>query len=525
MKKITLYIKNPYERETVVLEDEVTIGRTDASQVVLSDTGLSRKNTTFFRDGDACFVVDENSLNGTFVNSEKVSGAPQRVFDGDVIKLGTETQIAVEIRSSDAATGGSGGAVKENPKPKDQKPKTKKPKTKNQKPKTKQLPVILMVAGGSAVVILVLGVIALIVANSLGIDNKNAVPTPRPASAALIPVRVIDPLGGEDPDDINDLISSWEIEETTLKAEDVEEIKTVKSSKETPNVPTDLNVTKEFFDQQIKQAESRPGSNEPLRVLLGSGISKQRAKLKEMVESKVYKQPLDFADLAEMHLNGDLVELPVATQYWVLSVGGDAKGGEFTSFEWGAGGNQITAKITPGTPKYAILKRLADNFYGQKYDLENSIDRQNMRRRLLRMFNRDSRKMLEELCKAYYEKFNRPVKITSLIRTLDYQIYLGTINGFAAKVSVQNSYSPHTSGCAFDVGHASLSNEGKNFLMVKLDEWNDAQKGDAIIESGNCFHAFIYYDGRPPGQKSSQQQPTKQPTKQPTTKPLATPKK
>ena len=61
--------------------------------------------------------------------------------------------------------------------------------------------------------------------------------------------------------------------------------------------------------------------------------------------------------------------------------------------------------------------------------------------------------------------------------------------------------------------------------MVKLDEWNDAQKGDAIIESGNCFHAFIYYDGRPPGQKSSQQQPTKQPTKQPTTKPPATPKK
>ena len=87
MKKITLYIKNPYERETIVLEDEVTIGRTDASQVVLSDTGLSRKNTTFFRDGDACFVVDENSLNGTFVNGEKVSGAPQRVFDGDVIKL------------------------------------------------------------------------------------------------------------------------------------------------------------------------------------------------------------------------------------------------------------------------------------------------------------------------------------------------------------------------------------------------------------------------------------------------------
>ncbi len=522
MKKITLYIKNPYERETVVLEDEVTIGRTDASQVVLSDTGLSRKNTTFFRDGDACLVVDESSLNGTFVNGEKVLGPPQRVFDGDVITLGTETQIAVEIRSSDAATEGRGDAVKENPKPKDQKPKTKKPKTKNQKPKTASPPVILLVAGGSAVVILVLGVVALIVANSLGIDNKNAAPTPQSIkSGLLIPVRVIDPLGGEDPDDINDLIFSWEIEETTLKAEDVEEIKTVTASKETPNVPTDLNVSKEFFDQQMKKAETRPGSNEGLRVLLGRGISKQVAKLREMVESKVYKQPLDFADLAEMHLNGDLIELPVATPYWVLSVGGDANGGEFTSFEWGAGDQQITGKITPGIPKYAILKRLAENFYGQKYNLEDSGDRQKMRRRLLRMINPKSRKLLEELCKAYYEKFNAPVKITSLIRTTDYQIYLTTINKNAAKVRGRFSYSPHTSGCAFDVGHASLSNEGKNFLMVKLDEWNDAQKGDAIIEAGNCFHAFIYPDGLPPGQKSSQQQPTKKPT----AKPPATPKK
>ncbi len=522
MKKITLYIKNPYERETLVLEDEVTIGRTDSSQVVLSDTGLSRKNTTFFRDGDACFVVDENSLNGTFVNGEKISGAPQRVFDGDVITLGTETQIAVEMRSSDAATLGRGDAVKEDPKPKDQKSKTKKPKTKSQKPKTNQPPVILLVAGGSAVVILVLGVIALIVANSLGIDNKNAAPTPQSIkSGLLIPVRVIDPLGGEDPDDINDLISSWEVQEEPLKAENIEEIKTVTASKETPNVPKDLEVTKAFWQAQTVKAETRPGSNEPLRVLLGSGITKQRAKLKEMVESKVYKQPLDFADLAEMHFNGALVELPLATETYVLDVGGSASRDEFTSFEFGAGGAQVIEKITPGTPKYQILKRLADNFYGQKYDLENGSDRKNMRMRLLRMYNPNSRKLLEELCRAYFERFKVPLKITSLVRTLDYQILLGKTNKWAAKVSSANLYSPHTSGCAFDVGHASLSNEGQNFLMVKLDEWNDAQKGDAIIESRNCFHAFIYYDGSPAGQKSSQQQPTKQPK----TKPPATPKK
>jgi pSer/pThr/pTyr-binding forkhead associated (FHA) protein len=95
MKKITLRIENPFERESVVLEDETSIGRTDAARIVLSDSGLSRKNTTFFRDGDAVYVVDENSLNGTFVAGERLSGAPVQVFDGDVVTVGRETRITV----------------------------------------------------------------------------------------------------------------------------------------------------------------------------------------------------------------------------------------------------------------------------------------------------------------------------------------------------------------------------------------------------------------------------------------------
>src|SRR5829696_4106404 len=105
MKRITLRIENPFERETVVIENEVSIGRTDLSQVVLSDSGLSRKNTTFFRDGDALYVVDEKSLNGTFVAGERVAGAPVQIFDGDVVKVGSETRITVEIGEQQAAAG------------------------------------------------------------------------------------------------------------------------------------------------------------------------------------------------------------------------------------------------------------------------------------------------------------------------------------------------------------------------------------------------------------------------------------
>lgn len=97
MKKVTLHIETLGETKTVTLEEETSFGRTDAANIALGDAGLSRVNTTFFRDGDVIFVVDENSLNGTFVNGEKVSNQPQRIFDGDQIKLGTETYIRLEI--------------------------------------------------------------------------------------------------------------------------------------------------------------------------------------------------------------------------------------------------------------------------------------------------------------------------------------------------------------------------------------------------------------------------------------------
>ena len=96
MLKVTLHIQNPYERRDFDLDDEVTIGRTDASSLVVSDSGLSRRNTTVFRDGSAVIVVDEGSLNGTFLNGNKVSGATE-LRDGDELKIGTETRIRIEI--------------------------------------------------------------------------------------------------------------------------------------------------------------------------------------------------------------------------------------------------------------------------------------------------------------------------------------------------------------------------------------------------------------------------------------------
>ena len=493
MKKITLQISNPYERETVSLEDEISIGRTDASQIVLSDSGLSRKNTSFFRDGEAVFVVDENSLNGTFVNGEKVSGAPQRVYDGDEIKLGSETRIAVEISEQSAVASLPLEATQKISTPKIE----LKPNSKFQIPNSKSAkpPVILLVAIGSVFLILIVGVVALIIASKYGGDTaNNGKPTPQTVKAALIPVRVIDPLGGEDPDDLDDLIASWEVEEAPIKAEDLAEIKSVSTTDAAK--PSDLNVSIDFFKTQLNKAlnhgasGAEPAGLIPLPVeLIGGNVSKQKAKLAQMINLKGYKQPLDFADLAQLRLEGKFVaEMPMATESYVLDIGGSATTDEFTSFDFENG----ATKIAPDSPKYKILKQLADNFDGQKYDLNNPADRKQMRIRLLRMYNKDSRKLFEEITNAYFQMAKAPLRVTSLLRSMDYQISLNKTNSNSFKVSGKGSLPPHTSGCAFDISRKNLTRDEQNFLMQKFAELERGRKLDSLRE-GNanaCFHSF-----------------------------------
>jgi hypothetical protein len=120
--------------------------------------------------------------------------------------------------------------------------------------------------------------------------------------------------------------------------------------------------------------------------------------------------------------------------------------------------------------------------------------------RLLRMYNANSRKLLEEICAAYYQRFKVPLRITSLTRSMDYQISLNKTNGNSYRVRDRNALPPHTSGCAFDVGRNHLSGEAQNFLMEILSGHERGGKLDTLIE-GNvnaCFHTFIYPDGTPP---------------------------
>ena len=205
---------------------------------------------------------------------------------------------------------------------------------------------------------------------------------------------------------------------------------------------------------------------------------------------------MDFGDLAEKRLNKELIEMPMAAKSYYLSVGGSAGDGVFMSFAF----PNVRNELTPGNPKFDFLSKLAGNMAGQKYDLGNAAHRKQIRVRLLRMFNKRAKPILIELAEHYFAKYNRPLRVTSLTRSMDYQISLNATNANSFVVRGEGSLPPHTSGCAFDLARKHMTAEEQNYVMAKLAAMENENKLDALIEYGEnaCWHVFIYSDGLPP---------------------------
>ncbi len=502
MRTATLHIDAPDGVREVTLEDELTIGRTPPAGLVLGDSGLSRKNTTIFREDDELLVVDEDSTNGTFLNGERISGAPRILRSGDVLTIGSSTRIRVEIDGVSAAAAPTPSPVEPPPPVKADVTPTAVPASAAATAANGGQTKMLIAAGALTFVIVFGALIALLVVSRSGGSGGNSVngASTRPVLASgLIPKRVIDPLGGEDEDDLDDLIASWETEEKELDTTSVADIKADPAAAD----EIDLNVTAAFLAAQERKSLEprngetgiRPAGLDVPKELFGDGVIKQKAKLLQM-KGTGYQQPMDFAELAEKRLKQELFEMPMATKSYYLVVGGSAGEGPFTSFSFQSG----TDEIAPGSPKYKTLEQLAANFGGQQYDLNNPSHRKQMRIRLLRMFNKRAKPVLEEVANAYLEKFGRPLRVTSLTRSMDYQISLNATNANSFKVRGEGSLPPHTSGCAFDLARKHMTADEQNFVMAKLAEMERANKLDALIEYGTnaCWHIFIYFDGIPP---------------------------
>lgn len=66
--------------------DVVTVGRHPDSSIFLDDVTVSRRHAEFRRSGSEFSVADVGSLNGTYVNRDRIDGVG--LTDGDEVQIG-----------------------------------------------------------------------------------------------------------------------------------------------------------------------------------------------------------------------------------------------------------------------------------------------------------------------------------------------------------------------------------------------------------------------------------------------------
>ncbi len=82
-----LHIETGGDRRVIPLEGEVThLGRGLSADVRLDDATVSRKHAVIVRRGADLVILDDRSMNGVWLNGERVTEAV--LNDGDDIRLG-----------------------------------------------------------------------------------------------------------------------------------------------------------------------------------------------------------------------------------------------------------------------------------------------------------------------------------------------------------------------------------------------------------------------------------------------------
>ena len=73
-------------QQVALTEGTTRIGRSPTADICLEDPSVSRRHAMILREGESVRILDDRSLNGVFVNGERVTA---RVLeDGDVLQLG-----------------------------------------------------------------------------------------------------------------------------------------------------------------------------------------------------------------------------------------------------------------------------------------------------------------------------------------------------------------------------------------------------------------------------------------------------
>jgi hypothetical protein len=287
-------------------------------------------------------------------------------------------------------------------------------------------------------------------------------------------------------EDLDELIEAWEVQDAAFEAKDLQ---AVAVSTDAPQLAVSVADWEKMRAKAMERRGAPTGlvSGVSIPPELQGSIGKQLAEFQRMGITRA-TLPKDYVSLAEKRMNNELIELPLATEiYYLDNIGTSADASPFNVLDINTNGR---SPLLPNSDGFSILQRLASNYNGQKYDLNNPSDRIQMKRRLLRMFHPDAKPVLEEIAGAYQKKFNRPLKITSLTRSLEYQLDLSR----ATSNAYRGQTPPHSTGRTFDIAYMHMTAEEQNFIMAKFAELERAGKVDALHERGQtpCIHTFVF---------------------------------
>ncbi len=102
-----LEIETGSDRRVFPLSDDVThVGRGLSAELRLDDATVSRKHAVIVRRDDAVVILDDRSMNGVWVDGERVTEAP--LSDGAEILLG---RVALRFRAAVPETAAEAAAA------------------------------------------------------------------------------------------------------------------------------------------------------------------------------------------------------------------------------------------------------------------------------------------------------------------------------------------------------------------------------------------------------------------------------
>jgi hypothetical protein len=142
--------------------------------------------------------------------------------------------------------------------------------------------------------------------------------------------------------------------------------------------------------------------------------------------------------------------------------------------------------------EYETLAALARDFGGSAYDLHDVNSSKEFQARMLTYVRPAALAVMEELGSAYQEKFGRPLPITSLVRTEEYQRTLreaGNANAGSFRVE------PHTTGLAFDVYYHFMTADEQQFVMGEIARLEREGRVEALRELRDHYHVFAFPGG------------------------------